>query len=91
MSNSQYDDTNRGALFKNSRKTKDSHPNMTGRINVEGKEYWISAWTKTDRSGNRFQSLSVSPVETDNRSNGNRTSGRDQADDHDDFDDDIPM
>lgn len=90
MSNSQYDETNRGALFKNSRKTKDSHPHMTGRINVEGKEYWISAWTKTDRNGNRFQSLSVNPIEGNNRSNDNRTSGGDRADDHD-FDDDIPM
>lgn len=56
---SQYDNTNRGALFKNKRKESDNHPDVTGTLNVEGVEYWVSAWTKTGKSGERFQSLSV--------------------------------
>lgn len=60
---SDYDDTNRGALFANDKKTQENQPNMRGTLNVAGVEYWVSAWTKTSKSGMRFQSLSVTPKE----------------------------
>ena len=59
---SNYDNTNRGVLFKNDRKEKDNHPNMKGSINVEGVEYWVSAWTKEGQNG-KFISLSLTPKE----------------------------
>ena len=34
----QYDNTNRGALFRNNRKEQDNHPDHTGSINIDGKE-----------------------------------------------------
>jgi len=55
----QYDNTNTGALFKNNRKETEKHPDYTGSINVEGHDYWLSAWLKTDKNGNKFMSLSV--------------------------------
>ena len=58
----KYDNTNRGVLFKNDRKEKDTHPNMKGSINVEGVEYWVSAWTKEGQNG-KFISLSLTPKE----------------------------
>ena len=57
----QYDNTNRGALFRNNRKERDSQPDHTGSINVDGKEYYLNAWIKTSQSGNKFFSLSVKP------------------------------
>jgi len=54
----EYDNTNRGALFKNTRREKDSHPEYNGSINVDGHDYWISAWVKDGKSG-KFFSLSV--------------------------------
>ncbi len=54
----QYDNTNKGALFKNNRREKDTHPEYNGTINVEGHDYWISAWVKEGKSG-KFFSLSV--------------------------------
>ena len=60
---SNYDNTNRGVLFKNDRKEKDTQPNMKGSINVEGVEYWVSAWTKEGQNG-KFISLSLTPKET---------------------------
>ena len=57
----QYDNTNRGALFRNNRKEQDSQPDHTGSINVDGKEYFLNAWIKTSQSGNKFFSLSVKP------------------------------
>lgn len=48
---------NSGTLFKNDKREKDTHPNMTGTALIDGVEYWISAWTKEGAKG-RFQSLS---------------------------------
>ena len=54
-----YDNTNSGVLFKNDKKEKDNHPDYRGSINVEGEEFWISAWIKTSAKG-KFMSLSIS-------------------------------
>lgn len=56
---SDYDNTNRGALFANKDRQTENHPNATGTLNVGGTEYWISAWTKTSKAGDKYQSLSV--------------------------------
>ena len=55
-----YDNTNRGAIFKNDKKTTDNHPDYTGKLDVDVAEYWVSAWIKTGKSG-KFMSLSVKP------------------------------
>jgi hypothetical protein len=57
----QYDNTNRGALFFNDRKETDQHPDRTGTLNVGGKEYFLSGWLKTSKQGKQFLSLSVTP------------------------------
>jgi hypothetical protein len=57
-----YDNTNRGALFKNTKREKDTHPEYNGTVNIEGVEYWISAWVKDGKSG-KFFSLSFKAKE----------------------------
>ena len=57
-----YDNTNRGALFKNDRKEQENHPDYTGKLNVNGVEFWMSAWIKEGQKG-KFMSLSVKPKE----------------------------
>ena len=60
MENKQYDNTNRGALFKNEQKEQDTHADYNGSINIEGKEYWLNAWVnEAKQSGKKFFSLSV--------------------------------
>ena len=54
-----YDNTNRGALFKNDRKTKDTQPGYTGSLNVDGVEYFLDAWVKDGKNGSKFFSVSV--------------------------------
>lgn len=54
-----YDDTNRGVLFKNEDKKSDKHPDYSGRLNVDGVEYFFDGWRKTSESGRQFLSVSV--------------------------------
>ena len=49
-----------GSLFKNEKKEKDTHPNMTGSALIGGVEYWVSAWTKEGAKG-KWQSLAFKP------------------------------
>ena len=60
---SNYDNTNRGVLFKNDRKEKDTHPDYKGSINADGVEYWLSAWMKEGAKG-KFMSFLLTPKET---------------------------
>ncbi len=57
-----YDNTNSGVLFKNDRKQGANHPDYKGNINIEGTEYWLSAWIKQGKQG-KFMSLAVTKKE----------------------------
>ena len=58
------DNTNRGTLGRNKRKEQDTHPDFNGQINIEGVDYWLSAWVKENKTdGSKFFSLSVKPKE----------------------------
>ena len=57
-----YDKTNSGILSRNDRKEQDTHPDFRGEINVDGVDYWLSAWVKERKDGSgKFFSLSVKP------------------------------
>lgn len=48
---------NSGALFRNVRKSKDTHPDFTGECVIGGVEYRISGWARESKAGNRYTSL----------------------------------
>lgn len=66
---STFDNTNRGAIFKNNKKEKETHPDYRGTINVDGVEKEISLWVKTSQKGEQFFSVSISEPykKTDNK------------------------
>ena len=81
-----YDNANRGALFKNDTTGKsENFPPYGGSLNIDGTEYWISAWVKDGAKG-KFFSLQVKPKEA------RQQPPAPIAQAHDDFgDDDIPF
>lgn len=61
MSYEQKD--NSGSLFKNTRKEKDTHPDYTGSVRIDGVDMWVSSWIKKDKNGNSYMSLAFKPKE----------------------------
>lgn len=53
----EYDNNLTGVLFKNDRKEKETQPDYKGSSEIAGVEYWLSAWIKTGKNGNKFMSL----------------------------------
>jgi hypothetical protein len=56
----QYDNNNRGSIWKNEKKEKDTHPDFTGSLNVNGVEYWVSAWKRKEGAAPKAPALSFS-------------------------------
>ena len=86
-----YDNTNSGTLGKNRRKEKAEHPDYAGQINIDGTDYWLSAWIKvagqqSKNPGEKFFSLSVRPKDA-------KPAGKPapKSTGFDDMDDDIPF
>jgi hypothetical protein len=57
---SEYDYTNRGSIWKNDDKQTETHPDFKGSINVEGVEYWLSAWKRKEGANPKAPALSFS-------------------------------
>jgi hypothetical protein len=55
-----HDNTNRGAIWKNDDKREDRHPDFKGSINVDGREYWVSAWKRKEGASAKSPALSFS-------------------------------
>lgn len=56
----EYDQTNRGSIWKNDRKESDKHPDFTGSLNVNGAEYYVSAWKRKEGASPKAPALSFS-------------------------------
>ena len=57
---SDYDNTNRGGIWKNEKKLTDNHPDFTGSLDVEGVEYWVSAWKRKPDANGKAPALKFS-------------------------------
>ena len=61
MSNAYETKDNSGALFKNERKEKETQPDYTGTVKVNGTDLQIAAWLKKSKAGKPYMSLAFSP------------------------------
>jgi hypothetical protein len=87
-----YDNTNSGMLARNDKKETEKHPDFKGSINVDGVDYWLSAWVKEGKeggkmAGRKFFSLSVTQKDAPNSA---AVPQKSAAQSFDQLDDDIP-
>ena len=59
-----YDSEMNGCLFKNGRKTKETHPDYKGECQIGGVGMWVSGWLKTAKSGEKYMSLAFTAKDT---------------------------
>ena len=76
-----------GSLFKNDRKTTETHPDYTGTIMVNGKVHYLSGWVKESAKG-KFFSISIGK---EKQPVGFTPKGEDEIQKFKDFDDAIPF
>ena len=48
---------NSGAMFVNDKKESETHPDRKGSAMIDGKEYWVSGWVNTSKTGTKYMSL----------------------------------
>jgi hypothetical protein len=70
---SNYDNTNRGSIWKNDDKQTDNHPDFKGSLNVNGVEYWVSAWKRKEGANPKSPALSFTIKPKEQQSTGQRT------------------
>lgn len=87
----EYDNTNRGAIWPNDRQETERHPDFTGSLNVEGKEYWVSAWKKKPDASDKAPVLSFSVKAKDAGGRKGPPPTATQNDPGGHFDDSIPF
>ena len=86
-----YDNTNKGALFKNDKKNKDTDRDYNGQCEIvcphcgATSEHWISAWINEAKSGKKYMSLRFNEKEPSQPKYENKSISNDS------FDDDIPF
>lgn len=90
---SNYDNTNRGSIWKNEKKEKDSHPDFTGSLNVEGREFWVSAWKRKPDAKEKAPALSftIKPKEEAQEKPQAKQEKPQAKGRFDDFDSDVPF
>jgi hypothetical protein len=82
-----YDNTNKGAIWPNDRMREGKKdPDFTGSIDVEGVEYWISAWKRKPDAKPGSPSLNISLNRKDqNKAPNPQTPQAPPPDDYDDI------
>ena len=62
----EYDNTNKGALFGNTRKREGKKdPDLQGKLDIDGVEHWMSAWFFTyEKDGEKKRGISLALGDT---------------------------
>lgn len=57
----EYDNEGKGALFRAKERKTDKHPEYTGSCQIEGVEYWLSAWVNVSKADEKYFSIKFKP------------------------------
>ncbi len=82
----EYDNKNRGSIWKNDEKETDKHPDFKGSLDVNGVQYWVSAWKRKEGASPKAPALSFSIKPKDEPKRDPISTGRNS-----DMNDDIPF
>jgi len=63
-----FDNDNRGAIWRNEKKIKDTQPDFTGSIMVDGKDYFISGWKRKQGASPKSPAVSIAVTLKDQQS-----------------------
>ena len=55
-----YDNSNRGSIWRNEKKSKDADADFTGSLNIDGKDYFVNAWRRKEGASEKSPALSFS-------------------------------
>ena len=50
-----YDNTNSGMMMRNENRENERQPEFKGSLDVDGVQYWISAWVNTGKEGSKIE------------------------------------
>ena len=84
----EYDNTNKGALFGNTRMREGKKdPDLQGKLNINGTEHWLSGWFFTyEKDGQKKRGINLSLGQEVEQRAEQKTAGK-----FDDMEDDIPF
>lgn len=71
-----YDNTNSGIMARNENRKTDKHPEFSGSINVEGTDYWLSAWVNEGKPGGKMEGKKYFSIKLSRKDGGGTTTGR---------------
>jgi len=83
----------KGNLFINKKKNKEGSPDWSGKIKLNGQEFYLSAWEKKTKAGDTFFSVSLGkmvPAQPTQHSI-DKGNGFASVDKHNDMDQEIPF
>ena len=89
MSNYEQKD-NSGAMFVNDKKESETHPDRKGSALIDGKEYWVSGWVNTSKTGTKYMSLKFS-AKDEAQQQGMAQAQKAAQPKAEEFDEDIPF
>jgi hypothetical protein len=87
---SEYDNNNRGSIWKNEKKVTDKHPDFTGKATIVGVDYYVSAWKRGPNDNPKAPALRFSVTAVEDVAQREVQKARDIVDDGF-VDDDLPF
>lgn len=86
-----FDNTNRGAIWPNDKEGVETRPDFRGSVNIEGVEYWVSAWKRKEGAKAKSPSLTFNVEKKEDKYQPKPEQQSKDTGKWDDFDDDIPF